>query len=428
MADMLPICLCSDRIQRLLSPTVRGACVSVLRLAALAFACSVAAGPVLAIDPFFPDHGNDGIDVAHYTLDLKINPLSDELDAWASLDVTADRPLAEFTLDLRGLEATRVTVNGYRAAFSQDGEKITIEPRRPIPAKASFRVYVAYGGVPELVRNPIAPDDATLALGWVNYRDAIFVAGEPVGASSFFPVNEQPDDKATFTIALTVPAPYAGVANGVLTSSQDMGKDRRFVWDMRQPMAPHLVTVQVNKFYGKFGRTLSGKPVSVFATRSTPRADVDNYLIAATMIDYFERLVGPYPFEGYGSVVVDDPFLSSALPTQAMATFPLGSAGEGAIAHEVAHQWFGGSVSFARWADQWLAEGFATYMEVLWRHRDDPIGFDAAMRELHAYVAARRSDRPRSTCPTSRSRSGSRCAAPWRSTRCVSRSAIRPFS
>ena len=189
---------------------------------------------------------------------------------------------------------------------------------------------------------------------------------------------------------MTVPAPYAGVANGVLTSSHDAGKERRFVWDMRQPMTPHLVTVHVNKFYGKFGRTLSGKPVSVFSTRSTPQADVDNYLLAAKMIDYFERLVGPYPFEGYGSVVVDDPFLSSALPTQAMATFPLGSADEGLVAHQVAHQWFGGSVSFARWADHWLAEGFATYFEVLWRHRDDPIGFDAAMRELHGYVAARK--------------------------------------
>ena len=188
MADMLPYVFVATRFSSYCRRvSARGVCIRV-EARALAFACSVAAGPALAIDPFFPDLGNDGIDVAHYTLDLKINPLTDELDAWASLDVMAERPLVEFTLDLRGLDATRVTVNGYRAAFSQDGDKLTIAPRRPIPAKASFRVYVAYGGVPESVRNPTAPDDPTLALGWVNYRDATYVAGEPVGASSFFPV------------------------------------------------------------------------------------------------------------------------------------------------------------------------------------------------------------------------------------------------
>ena len=362
----------------------------VFRLAAFVVALSIAAGPALAIDPFFSEFGNDGIDVGHYTLELNVNPYNDHLEAWAALDVRAERPLKEFTLDLRGLDVSAVTVNGYKTAFSQAGGKLTITPRRRIEAHAPFRVYVAYAGYPEPIRNPTAPDDPTLSLGWIAYREAIYVTGEPVGASSFFPVNEEPDDKATFTIAVTVPAPYAGIANGVLTSARDIGNERRFVWDMRQPMMPSRATVHINRFNARFARTPSGKPVSVFSTPATPRDNIEGYLLATRMIPYFESLVGPYPFEAYGSVVVDDPFLAYALPTQAMTTFPLGAADEAFVAHELAHQWFGDSVSIARWTDQWLSEGLATYMEVLWRHRDDPLGFDATMRGIYRYVAARR--------------------------------------
>jgi aminopeptidase N len=362
----------------------------VFRLAAFVVASSIAAGPALAIDPFFPEFGNDGIDVSHYTLELKVNPYNNHLEAWAALDMLAERPLTEFTLDLRALDVSAVTVNGYKAAFSQADGKLTVTPPRRIEAHARVRVYVAYEGYPEPLRNPTAPDDPTLSLGWIAYREAIYAMSEPVGAASFFPVNEEPDDKASFTIAVTVPAPYAGIANGMLTSAHDVGKERRFVWDMRQPMAPSRATVHINRFGAKFARTPSGKPVGVFSTPATPRKDVESYLLATKMIPYFESLVGPYPFEAYGSVVVDDPFLSYALPTQAMTTFPLGAADEALVAHELAHQWFGDSVSIASWTDQWLSEGLATYMEVVWRHRDDPLGFDAAMREIYRYVAAQR--------------------------------------
>jgi aminopeptidase N len=106
------------------------------------------------------------------------------------------------------------------------------------------------------------------------------------------------------------------------------------------------------------------------------------------MIPYFERLIGRYPFDGYGSVVVDDPVLYYALETQAMTTFPTGAAGEDFVAHELAHMWFGDSVSVKKWADLWIAEGAATYFEILWPNRDDPAAFDAAMHDNYDYVVA----------------------------------------
>jgi aminopeptidase N len=106
------------------------------------------------------------------------------------------------------------------------------------------------------------------------------------------------------------------------------------------------------------------------------------------MLPFFERLIGPYPFETYGSVVVDDPLLYYALETQSITTFPLGYATDEVVAHELAHQWFGDSVSVAKWADLWIAEGTATYFEVLWPNRNNLAAFDEEMRGIYDFVFA----------------------------------------
>jgi aminopeptidase N len=355
------------------------------RVAALALVASFAAGSARAIDPFFPTFGNAGIDVVHYGLDLDVNPISGHLDARAELLIFAERRLDSFTLDLGGLTVSKVRIRGERVDFGQADDKLTITPRWPIPRGAAFRLVVDYSGKPTPIQDPT---DSDYQLGWFKYNNATYVVSEPVGASTFFPANDEPTDKATFTIAITVPSPYAGIANGIVTSARTIGNERRFVWEMRQPMTTWLATVHVNKFNVKFAHTPSGKPVSVFYTSTTPKADVDGYLLAAKMIPYIEHLIGPYPFDGYGSVVVDDPILYYALETQAMTTFPTGAADEAFVSHELTHMWFGDSVSVKKWADLWIAEGAATYFEILWPNRDDPAAFDAAMQENYDYVVA----------------------------------------
>ena len=84
--------------------------------------------------------------------------------------------------------------------------------------------------------------------------------------------------------------------------------------------------------------------------------------------------------------MVDDPELYYALETQAMSTFQSTEVDELTVMHELAHQWFGNSITVAEWRDLWLAEGFATYFEFLWEFRGDQAGFDRAMVGLHAFV------------------------------------------
>jgi aminopeptidase N len=147
--------------------------------------------------------------------------------------------------------------------------------------------------------------------------------------------------------------------------------------------------VHVNKFDLNSTRAPDGTPIRVYTTAATPTADVARYAGAGRMMNYFRQFIGRYPFSSYGSVVVDDPTLGYALETQAMSTFPLIVHGDEAfVAHELAHSWFGNSVSVRRWKDLWLAEGPATYFEVLWVNRNDPAAFRAEMEAIYDYIVA----------------------------------------
>ena len=340
-----------------------------------------------AIDAFFPSFGNAGIDVQHYALQIALGDDPNFLTGRAVLSIKATAKLAAFTLDLHHLNVFFVEVDGHPAAFKVSGDKLKITPRRSIPRHEEFRVMIAYGGRTEAIQDPVDPDDPTDTMGWKTFDGAAYVVSEPVGASTYFPANDEPDDKATFDITVTVPKPLIAVANGRLRKVRDLGATRSFAFEMKQPMTTWLATVHVNDFDVTQVASRGQVPITIYTTPATAE-DVTVLARARDMLPFFERQWGCYPFSSYGSVIVEDPKITYALECQSISMFSTRAWAdyEAVVAHELAHQWFGNSVSVSKWEDIWLSEGFATYGERLWANRDDPDGFKADMAAIYALL------------------------------------------
>ena len=344
-------------------------------------------------DSYFPTLGNGGYDVTHYTIDLDADLDSGEISGGVSIAAEATQPLSAFNLDFSGYTIDSITVDGDEADFSRARRELTITPDAPLAVGDAFVVEVTYAGIPgEDVDTGGGP---VFAQGWTQYADGVFVASEPAGAANWYPSNDHPLDKATYTFRITVPEDYVVAANGLLQETIEEGDSVTYVWESIHPMATYLATVNIGEFTVQEDRGPNGLPIrNYFPTALSGRGE-DVFARQPEMIALFSRLFGPYPFEAYG-VVVANVELGFALETQTLSLFGrdilspfnFGSQAEEVIAHELAHQWFGDSVTPARWQDIWLNEGFATYAEALWIEYDQgEAALDRYMRSLYAVIS-----------------------------------------
>ncbi len=185
---------------------------------------------------------------------------------------------------------------------------------------------------------------------------------------------------------MTVDAAYVVASNGIGTRQEENGR-ATYRFEPRDPMASYLATISIGDFVTQTAFSESGVPIRDYFAPTLSEAQRAEFAQTPAMIDHFETLFGPYPFEVYG-VVVHDIRLGAALETQTLSTFGTALARERVAAHELAHQWFGNTVSLATWQDIWLNEGFATYAEILWIEHDEGVpAAESALRQFYAAMA-----------------------------------------
>jgi aminopeptidase N len=328
-------------------------------------------------DPYFPNAGNGGYDVEHYGLTLDYVRTTNRLTGTAVIRARATRSLSSFHLDLRGFTISRLLVEGKPAAFTRFGQELVVLPAKGLVDGQPFTVVIDYAGTPTVVTDP----DGSIE-GWVPTSDGAFVVCEPQGAPAWFPANDNPRDKATFEFAVTVPAGLTVIGNGVLVSSTTAGGKTTWVWREDDPMAPYLSTVTLGQFDLTISTLPSGIPsyVAVDSNIGSSRAVLNKI---PAIIAYYESIYGPYPFTSVGAIVDSAPNVGYALETQSKPCFP-SMPGESTLAHELAHQWFGDSVTLERWPDIWLHEGFATWSEWIWSEHKGGTSAQQTFNQLYA--------------------------------------------
>jgi aminopeptidase N len=319
---------------------------------------------------YFPGVGTTSLDVQDYVVVATVEiDGPDELRAEATLRITALEQLDRVELDLTGLTVDAVALDGDPVPHTHDDAKLVITPDDPIATGTTFDATITYHGAPAGGRDAVEIlEDGG---GWLDLGSTSAVLAEPIGASTWLPVNDLPSDKATLDLTVSVDADLEAVANGLPADPQedDDSTTRTFRWRASEPMAPYLMTLVIGDLELVESRLADGTPV---IDAVPPGLDDDLRAELArfpTMVAFLEARLGPYPFDSAGNVVVSG-MPPTALETQTRSILSLDALREPdpdqLLVHELAHQWFGDAVTPATWADVWLNEGPAVYLQWSW--------------------------------------------------------------
>ena len=338
-------------------------------------------------DPYFPQLGNGGYDVGHYDLTLGYTPTTHRLTGTTVVTAVATQNLSRFDLDLSGMTVSRVLVNGVAATFTQSGEELIISPRTGLLRGAAFTTSVTYAGVPKTITG--SPIVFGADYGWQYTPDGAFVGDEPNAAHTWFPSNDHPSDKATFTVRTTVPQGTQVLGNGDLLSTTTKNGKSTFVWDDTSPTATYLLTVDIGKFLIQNGTTPGGisETMGYDPALAADVAARHVFEVSGAVTDYWGQEFGPFPFTSTGAIVDNVPNVGFSLETQTRPLYGF-APDSGTISHELAHQWFGDSVSVKTWDNIWLNEGFATFAAQLWDEHQGGDTTYAAFRSTWRQIPA----------------------------------------
>lgn len=208
---------------------------------------------------------------------------------------------------------------------------------------------------------------------YVNSSGFVYTDCQPEGARKWFPCWDKPSDKATFDITVKVPSNVKLGSNGRLADSTASGDTIWYRWISRDPLSTYLavLTGKINYNYDivwwhKLSNPNDSIPIYLYYSTGENITPTKNAI--GNMTTIFSQLFGEHPFEKNGFAAVSS--YGGGMENQTLTTISSSwSSVTSLISHEYGHQWFGDMITCGTWADLWLNEGFATYMEAIYKEQ-----------------------------------------------------------
>lgn len=314
-------------------------------------------------DPYYPLDGNGGYDVSHYDIRVSYRPAADQLSGTTTILAKATQDLSTFNLDFL-LDVRSVRVNNRAAKFSTDGGELTVDPAKDIAKGSPLLIVVRYADTPN--KYELYGYNA-----WKQTPTGVLAVDQPHIAPWWYPSNNHPTDKATHDVSIAAPEGLEAISNGrFLGTTQQIGGMVRWHWRSRSPQATYLTFMAIEDYDVTQGETADGTPYLNAYAKDLVYGDAARASVERTpeVTEFLETKFGKYPFEANGGVVTTG--LGFALETQTRSVYDDRFFRRGSntyvVAHEIAHQWYGDSVSVKSWDEIWLNEGFASYAEWMW--------------------------------------------------------------
>ncbi|WP_413759200.1 M1 family metallopeptidase [Streptomyces sp. MMBL 11-3] len=358
-------------------------------LASAACLCLVAASapaptPLGIGDRLFPHLGNPGYDVTAYDLAFTYSGSNGKpLPAVTVIDARTTDWLEQVNLDHAHGTVRSVEIDGEPVEFRSAGEDLVLTPATPLPPGIPVRITVRHDS------DPVSTEE--YQSGWVPTQDGLAMANQADAGHRVFPGNDHPSDKAMFTFRITVPEGYTAVANGLPAGQTRRAAGTTWTYRTTHPMATELAQVSIGRSAVPRRSGPGGLPLRDVVP-AKDRERLEPWLRRTPdQIAWMQEKVGPYPFETYG-VLIAEARTGFELETQTLSLFEreLFTRSEypewyveSIMVHELAHQWFGDSVSPRTWSDLWLNEGHATWYEALYAEEKADRPVEARMKAAY---------------------------------------------
>jgi len=333
--------------------------------------------PLLASADTYPRQ--PGVDAVHYIFRLGLTDASDEIAGEATVTVKFARDgIGDVQLDLatpgagKGMTVASVRRGGAidtpgpasdALVFTHAENRLRLVLPAPSKSGQEFTFTVRYHGSP----------GGGLRIGDNIHRERTFFSENwPNQARQWLPMIDHPYDKATGEFIVSAPNHYQVVANGLLVEELDLPNQlRRTHWKQSVPISSWLYAIGVARFSVHHAGTTNGVPLQTWVFPQDREAG--NRLfedLSRQTMDFFVSRIGPYSYEKLANVEAAG--LNGGTEHASAIFYGERSvtAGNGPVVHEIAHQWWGNSVTERDWDDVWLSEGFATYFTLLFTEHD----------------------------------------------------------
>lgn len=304
------------------------------------------------------------VDVKHYEFNIRLDDLSDTIHCTALIDIEFRGKVSSFSLDLKkripggkGMNVESLLLNGQEVRWVHSGDKIIITPADPLTETSAAKVKVTCSGIPS--------DGLIISKNKFGNR-TFFADHWPDRASSYLPVVDHPLDKATVEFIITAPEHYEVVGSGYLCEESDLPGGMKLThWKEEVALPVKVMTFGVADFATQLAGQVDGTPVWTWVYPENRLEGFHDYAVALKPLQLYSDLIGPYPYEKLANVQSKTIF--GGLENAGCIFYNENSVtgqghAENLIAHEIAHQWFGNSVTEGDWHHIWLSEGFATYL------------------------------------------------------------------
>lgn len=312
--------------------------------------------------PNTPVHKFDVLDYKIYA-DIRscfISPYPKNFNGKVTVKLRVDSTLNSIQLNAVNTSLTINSVGLSGSTFSHSSNLLTINLDRTYIPGEIIEVLVNY-------THKNVTDNVFYASSGMVFTDC-----EPEGARYWFPCYDKQSDKATVDLTARVPASVRLGSNGRLNDSTVTGDTIYYHWISRDPVSTYLIvmTGKVNYqldivYWHKISNPADSVPIRFYYNSGENPSNIKNIIIPMTT--YFSQLFGEHPFEKNGFATLNSSFPWGGMENQTLSSLCRNCWIDWLIAHEYAHQWFGDMITCGTWADIWLNEGFATYLEAIWK-------------------------------------------------------------